>query len=58
MGFLRRRTNLYEWVLLGIATFLLYWPSFTTDAIGLAMVGLVWWLQRDAEPPPLRPTGA
>jgi TRAP transporter 4TM/12TM fusion protein len=58
MGFLRRRTNLHEWVLLGIATFLLYWPGFTTDAIGLAMVALVWWLQRDAEPPPLRPAGA
>jgi TRAP transporter 4TM/12TM fusion protein len=58
MGFLRRRTNLYEWVLLGIATFLLYWPGFTTDAIGLAMVALVWWLQRDATPPPLRPVGA
>jgi TRAP transporter 4TM/12TM fusion protein len=58
MGFLRRRTNIYEWVLLGIATFLLYWPDFKTDAAGLALVALVWWLQRDAKPTPLRPVGA
>jgi TRAP-type uncharacterized transport system fused permease subunit len=55
MGFLRRSTTLVEWVLLGIATFLLYWPGFVTDAAGLAMVALVWWLQRDAAATPLSP---
>jgi len=58
MGFLRRRTNLYEWVLLGVGTFLLYWPNFTTDALGLAVVALVWWLQRDAKATPLSPVAS
>ena len=48
MGFLRRTTTLPEWLLLGGGTFLLYWPSLVTDALGLAVVALVWWLQRDA----------
>jgi TRAP transporter 4TM/12TM fusion protein len=48
MGFLRRSTKLYEWIILGVATALLYWPSLGTDAAGLALVTLVWWLQRDA----------
>jgi TRAP transporter 4TM/12TM fusion protein len=55
MGFLRRSTTLFEWVLLGIATFLLYWPGFVTDAAGLTVVALVWWLQRDAASTPLSP---
>jgi TRAP transporter 4TM/12TM fusion protein len=58
MGFLRRRTTLYEWVLLGIGTFLLYWPNFSTDALGLALVALVWWLQRDAKATPLSPVAS
>jgi TRAP transporter 4TM/12TM fusion protein len=58
MGFLRRRTTLYEWVLLGIGTFLLYWPNFGTDALGLALVALVWWLQRDAKTTPLSPVAS
>lgn len=48
MGFLRRRTKLYEWLLLGAGTFLLYWPTLLTDAAGLAIFAAVWWLQRDA----------
>ncbi|NCC28151.1 MAG: TRAP transporter permease [Gammaproteobacteria bacterium] len=48
MGFLRRTTTLPEWLLLGGGTFLLYWPSLVTDGLGLAVVALVWWLQRDA----------
>lgn len=52
MGFLRRRTKVHEWLMLGAATFLLYWPTFLTDAIGLAIVALVWWLQRDARQTP------
>jgi len=47
MGFLRRRTRLHEWVILGGATFLLYWPTLVTDVAGLLLVAAVWWLQRD-----------
>jgi TRAP transporter 4TM/12TM fusion protein len=50
MGFLRRRTLIYEWVILGAATLLLYWPNLITDVAGLALVALVWWLQRDVRP--------
>ncbi|HRP98422.1 MAG TPA: TRAP transporter permease, partial [Rhodocyclaceae bacterium] len=48
MGFLRRSTRIHEWLVLGAATFLLYWPGFVTDALGVALVALTWWLQRDA----------
>src|SRR5690606_2006501 len=50
MGFLRRGTRMHEWIVLAAATFLLYWPGFVTDAIGVVLVALVWWLQRDAQP--------
>lgn len=50
MGFLRRRTRMHEWIVLAAATVLLYWPTFLTDAVGLALCALVWWLQRDAQP--------
>lgn len=49
MGFLRRRTKIAEWLILGVGTFLLYWPDFISDAAGLVLVALVWWLQRDAQ---------
>jgi TRAP transporter 4TM/12TM fusion protein len=49
MGFFRRRLKWYEMGVLALATFLLYWPSFETDAVGLVLVLLVWWLQRDTE---------
>lgn len=52
MGFLRRSTRMHEWIVLCAATFLLYWPGFITDAAGIALVALVWWLQRDAQPVP------
>lgn len=51
MGYLRRRTTPVEWIVLGVATFLLYWPNLATDAAGLLLVALVWWLQRDAHKP-------
>src|SRR5690554_4200894 len=50
MGYLRRGTRMHEWIVLAAATFLLYWPGFVTDAIGVVLVALVWWLQRDAQP--------
>lgn len=52
MGYLRRSTKAHEWIMLGVATFLLYWPTFLTDGIGLAIVALVWWMQRDAKQTP------
>ncbi|MBE0496435.1 MAG: TRAP transporter permease [Campylobacterales bacterium] len=49
MGFLRRKTKFYEWIILGLATILLYWPSLLSDVAGIALIGAVWWLQRDAQ---------
>ena len=47
MGYFRRGTLIYEWILLGIGTILLYWPTFETDLAGLVVAVFVWWLQRD-----------
>ncbi|TVQ84439.1 MAG: TRAP transporter permease [Chromatiaceae bacterium] len=47
MGYLRRRTCWYEWLLLAFATILLYWPNLLSDAGGLLLVALIWWLQRE-----------
>lgn len=41
-----RRTTIPEWLLLAVATILLYWPTFVTDAAGLVIVAFVWLLQR------------
>ncbi len=53
MGFLLRRTNILEWPVLAVATVLLYWPTFTTDAAGLVLVTAVFLSQkwRAADPP-------
>lgn len=51
MGYLRRGMRIHEWLIMGAGTFLLYWPGFVSDAAGLALVALVWWLQRDATKP-------
>ncbi len=48
MRFLRRHASLPEWFILAVATVLLFWPTFATDAAGIVLVALVWWLQRDA----------
>ena len=32
--------------MLALATFLLYWPGFLTDGIGLVLVGLVFLSQK------------
>ncbi|KAA0874778.1 TRAP transporter permease [Nitrincola tapanii] len=57
IGYVRRKTTPAEWVLLGAATLALYWPSLISDAVGLALVALVFWLQRDARPAqPLTPS--
>ena len=46
MLYLIRKTNLLEWLLLAGATVLLYWPGFLTDGAGLAVVGVVYALQK------------
>lgn len=51
MGYLRYQTNLITWVLLGAATILLYWPSMITDAAGLILIAIIWWLQRNGTAP-------
>jgi TRAP-type uncharacterized transport system fused permease subunit len=40
-----RRTNWFEWILLAVATVLLYWPTFVTDGAGLVLVAVVWFSQ-------------
>ncbi|MCB9465471.1 MAG: TRAP transporter fused permease subunit [Candidatus Eisenbacteria bacterium] len=47
MLYLIRKTNLIEWLLLAVATVLLYWPGFVTDGLGILLVVLVWFLQRN-----------
>lgn len=49
MGYLRRGTLIHEWILLGIGTILLYWPTFETDLAGLVVAVFVCWLQRDVD---------
>jgi TRAP transporter 4TM/12TM fusion protein len=54
MVFFIRKTNLWEWLTLALATMLLYWPGFVTDAAGLALVALIYLSQkywRKARPP-------
>ncbi|MFA5515231.1 MAG: TRAP transporter fused permease subunit [Desulfuromonadales bacterium] len=45
MLFWIRRTTIIEWLLLAVATILLYWPTIPTDLAGLALVALVWFMQ-------------
>ncbi len=56
MGFLIRRTNIPEWLVLAAATVLLYWPTYMTDAIGLILVVVVVfsqkWRRNDLQPAP------
>ena len=40
-----RRTSILEWLILAPATVLLYWPTISTDIIGIGLVGLVWFMQ-------------
>ncbi len=45
MLFWFRRTTLPEWLILAVGTCLLYWPTLVTDAAGIALVGLVIFMQ-------------
>lgn len=40
-----RRTTILEWLMLAPATVLLYWPTISTDIIGIGLVGMVWFMQ-------------
>ncbi len=46
MFYFLRKTSTVEWLLLAAATFLLYWPTFVTDGIGLALVAVVYLSQK------------
>jgi TRAP transporter 4TM/12TM fusion protein len=46
MFYLLRKTNIPEWLLLAVATVLLFWPGFITDGLGLVLVALVIISQR------------
>jgi TRAP transporter 4TM/12TM fusion protein len=46
MGYWIRKTNLIEWLVLAVATVLLYWPTLVTDAAGLLLVAAVWMSQK------------
>jgi TRAP transporter 4TM/12TM fusion protein len=46
MFFWLRRTSLLEWLILAPATLLLYWPTLITDAAGIALVLVVWFMQK------------
>jgi TRAP-type uncharacterized transport system fused permease subunit len=41
MFFWFRRTTVLEWLILAVGTCFLYWPTLVTDAVGIALVGLV-----------------
>src|SRR5210317_1770573 len=45
MFFWFRRTTLFEWVILAVGTVFLYWPTLITDAVGIALVGFVIFMQ-------------
>jgi TRAP transporter 4TM/12TM fusion protein len=49
VGYLQRRTTILEWVILAGATFLCYLPSYWSDAVGVALVVGLWFLQRRVE---------
>jgi TRAP transporter 4TM/12TM fusion protein len=46
MGYWIRKTNLIEWLVLAVATVLLYWPTLVTDAAGLLLVAAIWMSQK------------
>jgi TRAP-type uncharacterized transport system fused permease subunit len=46
MGYFIRKTNLIEWLILAVATVLLYWPTLITDGAGLVLVAIVYVSQK------------
>jgi TRAP transporter 4TM/12TM fusion protein len=61
MGYLVRSTTWWEWIIAAFGTFLCFFPNLLTDAVGVAIVGMVWAWQhfdvkrrtRMAEPEPI-----
>lgn len=49
IGFLRRKTTAPEWLLLSGATVLAYMTPIWSDFAGVALVGVLWWLQGKVE---------
>ncbi|NNL44698.1 MAG: hypothetical protein HKO74_04665, partial [Woeseiaceae bacterium] len=41
-----RKTNVIEWLILAVATVLLYWPTLLTDGAGLVLVAIVYLSQK------------
>ncbi len=41
-----RKTNLVEWLILAVATVLLFWPTLVTDGAGLVLVAIVYASQK------------
>jgi TRAP transporter 4TM/12TM fusion protein len=58
MFYFIRKTNFLEWLLLAVATILLFWPSFLTDGVGLIAVALVYLSQRARDRRGLAPARA
>jgi TRAP-type uncharacterized transport system fused permease subunit len=46
MGYFIRKTNLIEWLILAVATVLLYWPTLISDGAGLVLVAIVYISQK------------
>jgi len=46
MGFLLCKTSIPEWLVLAVATVLLYWPTYLTDALGIVLVAAVFFGQK------------
>jgi TRAP-type uncharacterized transport system fused permease subunit len=46
MAYFIRKTNLIEWLVLAVATVVLYWPTLLTDGIGLLLVAAIYLSQR------------
>ncbi len=46
MGYLVRRTTIFEWIFFAVATFLCFTPTVITDTTGILMVAMLWWWQK------------
>jgi TRAP transporter 4TM/12TM fusion protein len=46
MGYMIRKTTLVEWIIFAVATVCLYWPTILTDLTGIALVVVVWMMQK------------
>ncbi len=46
MAYFIRKTNLVEWLILAVATVLLFWPTLVTDGAGLVLVAIVYASQK------------